>query len=261
MRSGYRFAVLAGKTLFRDLLDFIYPPFCGICGSRLIGGEKNICRPCWQSLTVIQAPFCRRCGLPLDSTASLCRVCRSRQRVFSFARSWGLFEERLQRIIHLLKYRQRKSLAGPLARMLTFIMEQDRRFDAMEAILPVPLHARKARSRGYNQSGLIALGLARRTGLPLLKNGLHRIRNTPSQSGLDLDRRAVNVQGAFRVRHPEMISGKRLILVDDVLTTGATVEACATALLEADAGEVCVLTVARTPEPEITPPGRGDTLK
>jgi len=253
MGHEVRFAAVFPRRFFGDLLDFIYPPFCGICGSRLNGGQKCICRDCWSSLTIIEPPFCRQCGLPLDLPDPLCPACRSRRRLFSFARSLGPFDERLQRIIHLLKYRHRKSLAVPLARMLASTMRQDRRFDAMEAIIPVPLHAVRARSRGYNQSELIAFRLARRTGLRLLKDSLCRKRNTPSQSGLGLIRREMNVRGAFGVKHPQTISGKRLILVDDVLTTGATVDACTEVLLQSGAEEVCVLTVARTPEPGVTP--------
>jgi ComF family protein len=161
----------------------------------------------------------------------------------------GIFDERLQGIIHLFKYRYRRSLAGPLARSLVSVMRRDRRFDAMEAILPVPLHTAKARSRGYNQSELIAVHLARTMDLELIREGLLRIRNTPSQSGLDLAQREINVRGAFAVKGPRAVAGRRLILTDDVLTTGATVDACAEALLHAGAEEVCVLTVARTPQP------------
>ena len=249
MGHGYRNWVVFFRKLSGDLLDFIYPPFCGTCGLPLKDEEKNICRNCWQTLTTIKAPFCQRCGLPLDSAGLLCPVCRVRQRRFSFARSLGPFDERFQKVIHLLKYRHRKSLAEPLARMLASSLRQERRFDAMEAILPVPLHAVKARSRGYNQSELIAAHLARRTGLRLLKGTLRRTRNTPSQSGLGLARREINVRGAFGVKDRQTISGKRLILVDDVLTTGATVDACVEVLLQAGAEEVCVLTVARTLEP------------
>ena len=253
MWSGHRFAVDRIGALLGDLLDFIYPPFCALCGCRLSAGERSVCRDCWRSLAVIEAPYCRRCGLPLNSAGSPCPACRSRRRMFSFARSFGPFDERLQQIVHLLKYRHRKSLAEPLARLLASVIERDRRFDNMEAVVPVPLHSVKARTRGYNQSELIASYLAREVGLRLLKKSLRRTRNTPSQSGLGSAQREINVRGAFAVRNPETISGKRLILVDDVLTTGATVDACVQALLQADANEVCVLTVARTPEPGISP--------
>lgn len=165
----------------------------------------------------------------------------------------GVFDERLQGIIHLFKYRHRRSLAGPLARSLVSVMRRDRRFDAMEAVVPVPLHAAKARARGYNQSELIATHLARRTGLELIRGSLLRIRNTPSQSGLALAQREINVRGAFAVKDRRAVAGRRLILADDVLTTGATVDACVQALTHAGAEEVCVLTVARTPQPGVKP--------
>ncbi len=251
MASGIRFTVGFIRALASGLLDFIYPPFCGICGQRLTDGEKNICRMCWGSLAVIEQPYCRLCGLPLDLSGPVCPVCRSRQRHFSFARSFGIFDERLQRILHLFKYRRRRSLAEPLAQMLLLVIRQDRRFEAMEAIVPVPLHSAKARARGYNQSELIAARLSRKAGINLLKDVLLRVRNTPSQSSLGLTEREKNVRDAFRVRDSKAISGKRLILLDDVLTTGATADACAGVLLKAGVKELCVLTVARTPEPRV----------
>ena len=249
MTSGIQLTTGSVRALLSDLLDFIYPPFCGICGQRLTDEEKNICRMCWRSLAVIEEPYCRRCGLPLDLPGPVCPGCRSRQRHFSFARSFGIFDERLQRILHLFKYRRRRSLAERLAQILLPVIRQDRRFETMEAIVPVPLHGTKARSRGYNQSELIASRLSRKAGFNLLNGILLRVRNTPSQSSLGLTEREKNVRDAFRVRDPKTISEMRLILLDDVLTTGATADACAGALLKAGVKEVCVLTVARTPEP------------
>jgi ComF family protein len=258
MAIGIQHLIDAIKTFSDDVIDFIYPPFCGICEQRLRRHEKNICQTCWRSLTVIEEPFCRRCGLALVSCATLCSGCRSRQRSFSFARSFGLFDENLQRIIHLFKYRRRRSLADPLAELLATMIRRDRRFQAMEVILPVPLHPLRARQRGYNQSRLMASHLARRIGLQLMANVLVRVKNTASQSNLGLAARRMNVHNAFGVRHAEAIRGRRLMLVDDVYTTGATVEACAQVLLEAGAKEVSVVTVARTPEPEDPESGRVD---
>jgi competence protein ComFC len=252
MVSAIGHGVLFLRTLLGDFLDFIYPPFCGICGHRLRGEEKNICQNCWRSLTTIEEPFCQRCGLPLDSAGPVCSICQTRQHLFSFARALGPFDKHYQRIIHLFKYRHRRSLAEPLAEVLASMVRRDRRFAAMEAIVPIPLHPAKARARGYNQSELMAARLARKTGLKLENDLLLRVKNTSSQSGLGLVERNRNVRDAFRVKDPQAISAKRLILLDDVLTTGATADACTEALLRAGVEEVCVLTVARTPEPGVS---------
>jgi ComF family protein len=236
------------RELYGDLLDFIYPPLCGLCHRHLNREEKNVCQDCWRSLPIITGPFCQRCGLPLAGADPVCMACRSRQPLFSFARSYGLFDERFQQIIHLFKYRRRKSLAGPLAELLSVVFRAEGRYHSMDAMVPIPLHPVKYRTRGYNQSELIARELSIIHGLAILDGALIRMVNTRSQSNLGWVERKNNVRGAFRVKDAGSVDGRRLILVDDVFTTGATASACAEPLLRAGAAEVSVLTVARTPE-------------
>lgn len=255
MDRGKKSSLNLLRNLLDDLLDFVYPPHCGVCGRELSGEEGIICDACWRGLKNICPPFCQKCGLPLSLPNSLCSACEERDRHFSFARSYGLFDEIFQTIIHLFKYRRKLSLAGPLSELMAETMGTDPRFSTMEVLIPVPLHPAKRRSRGYNQSELLARGLSRSIGLPLLGKALVRTVNTPTQSRLSLIERVANVGEAFRAKTPGCLRDRRIILVDDVLTTGSTVDACARALLEAGGAEVSVVTVARAAEPGYTSEG------
>jgi ComF family protein len=237
------------RRFLGDLLDFVYPPRCGVCGRELSEGEGVICDACWRSLDGICPPFCQKCGLPLPFPNNLCSSCEGRSHHFFFARSYGLFDEIFQKIIHLFKYRRKLSLAGPLSELMAKTMRTDPRFSVMEAMMPVPLHPAKRRSRGYNQSELLARDLSRTAGLPLLREALIRTVNTPSQSRLSLSERMANVGSAFWAKDSRCLQDRRIILVDDVLTTGSTADACARALLEAGAAQISVITVARAAEP------------
>jgi ComF family protein len=263
MACGTRNGLILLRGLFQDLLDFIYPPLCAVCGRAICqravcqravyqrcqgDGNNLVCPDCWRKLRTIPEPSCRRCGIPLAGTDSLCPACRSRRHLFSFACSYGLFDEVFQQIIHLFKYRRRRSLAGPLAERLAVTLRADVRFSRMDAVIPVPLHPAKRRARGFNQSELLARELSRRVGFTIIKGVLVRVINTPSQSLLGFDQRVINVRDAFRVRIPERVRERHIILLDDVITTGATADACADALLKAGAAEVSVLTVARALE-------------
>lgn len=251
---GYGIENLTGilRLLFGDLLDFVYPPHCGVCGGELNRGDGVICEACWRSLETIAPPFCQKCGLPLSSQNNLCSACEVREHMFSFARSYGLFDELFQKIIHLFKYRRKLSLTEPLSSLMTQMVKADLRFSCLEAVIPVPLHPVKRRARGFNQSELLAQNLSRAMGWPLLRGALLRAVNTPSQSKLSLKERMTNVRDAFWVKDPREVQDKRILLVDDVLTTGSTADACSSVLLAAGAIQVSVVTAARAAEPQLS---------
>ncbi len=188
-----------------------------------------------------------QCGLPFENAAplhgsGLCGLCRRGATEFDWGRSFGAYEGTLRSLIHLLKYDGMEPLARPLAARLAGLLDQAGRVDLL---VPVPLHRSRRRSRGFNQSELLAAELSRLSGRPAKAVVLRRERATESQTGLTHRQRRLNVQGAFAVRRPEAVAGQHVALVDDVITTGATAGACARALKQAGAARVVVLALAR----------------
>jgi ComF family protein len=187
--------------------------------------------------------FCSSCRTPFQNAFPLdasgrCALCRSGRRGFDAAYSFGAYEGVLRKLIHLYKYGRVRPLAKPLSDLLVRALPRDEAFDAA---VPVPLYWRRRLRRGFNQAELLARGLSRRTGIPVL-GALRRLRPTPAQAGLSNSARRQNVSQAFRARG---VQGKRILLIDDVMTTGATAASCAAALKQAGARRVSLLTVAR----------------
>jgi ComF family protein len=187
--------------------------------------------------------FCVSCRTPFQNAFPLdaegrCALCRSGLRGFDAAYSFGAYEGVLRELIHLFKYGKVRTLARPLSALLAQALPRDEAFDAA---VPVPLYWRRRLQRGFNQAELLARGLSRRTGIPVIK-ALGRVRPTPTQAGLGTSARRQNVARAFRSRS---VLGKRILLIDDVMTTGATAGACALALKQAGARRVALLTLAR----------------
>jgi ComF family protein len=190
--------------------------------------------------------FCVSCRTPFQNAFPLdaegrCGLCRTGLRGFDAAYCFGSYEGILRELIHLFKYGRIKTLAGPLGDLLGAALPRDERFDA---VTPVPLHWRRQWRRGFNQSELLARAIARRSGIRMLKT-LRRVRFTATQAGLSNTSRRRNVTAAFHCRRGLSLQGKRILLIDDVMTTGSTAAACAIALKRAGASRVALLTVAR----------------
>jgi len=177
---------------------------------------------------------------PLDEHG-VCKLCRGGLRGFDRAASFGFYEGPLRSLIHLFKYSGMKPLARPLGAFLSRAIPVDAVFDS---VVPVPLHWRKQRTRGYNQAELLAREIGRKRGVPVTK-ALRRKRPTAVQAGLAMAGRRRNVAGAFQARQPDAVRGKRILLIDDVMTTGATASACAMVLKRAGAKSVSLVTLAR----------------
>jgi ComF family protein len=222
--------------VLETLLDLVLPPRCGGCG----GLGSLYCDGCRRRTRRLEEPICGRCGAEVEHARSTCG-CRARIRRLTRLRSAAAYEGPLEKALHRFKYEGRRPLARPLALLLAERLAVDGL--AAEAITWVPLHERRHSHRGYNQAELLGRELAHLTGLPALP-GLVRVRDTPAQVGLDRLRRQANVAGAFRWEGKEL-ARRSLLLVDDVATTGATLEACAGALKASAAGAVIGFTVAR----------------
>lgn len=229
-------------------LDLIYPRICVGCGCPVGYDGHLLCGKCLLTLSVIHAPFCRHCGDPVAGHVEhdyLCSYCKRRPPSFRAARSAVRYRGAAQKLIKALKYQGMTAVADDAVPLLAAVVASFYSGVKFDAVLGVPLHHKRRRSRGYNQSALLANKLGRWLDVPSPQFVVYRRRNTPSQTGLSLAARNRNVSGAFAVRRPEWIEGRRVLLVDDVMTTGATVNACSRALVKAGAASVRVATVAR----------------
>jgi ComF family protein len=212
-------------------LDFVLPPTCGVCGT----AGSFLCARCRAALPVAAPPRCRRCWRIGDRP--VCAACRDSP--LAGARSAYVFDGGARALVHALKYDSMRALAAPMGELLADAFEADP--FPVDLVLPVPLHGRRQRRRGFNQSELLGRAVARRASLELDITSLRRVRNTAPQVQVrDPRRRAQNVQGAFRC--DERVNGRRVLLVDDVLTTGVTLRECARTLRRSGAASVWALT-------------------
>jgi ComF family protein len=231
-------------------LGFFYPEVCQICGAaRAAAADGYVCPRCWQRVRFITAPFCGRCGLPYEgdiTTSFECSNCREMELHFRTARSVVAARDVVLEVIHRYKYQRALWFEPFLADLLIRGAVPELSREEWNMIVPVPLHPAREREREFNQAERLAkcLGMAAR--IPVNKHILQRVESTRSQTLLTRQQRAANVRHAFAVSQGRSgLEGARVVLVDDVLTTGATTSACAKALLSAGAGDVCVWTVAR----------------
>ena len=226
------------------LADFVYPPFCSICRKGLGEGERIVCEACWSRMKRLPDPRCPRCGVPSAHPASGCPNCAGKVFLFEGACVLSGFDGVAKELIHLLKYREKTSVGIRLGGMLALAVEADQRMQDAEVLVPVPLHRSRARERGYNQAAIIAKGLGLAMEKPVVEQVLIRRKATATQTKLSAEERRRNLEGAFAVRDSHRVEGRRILLVDDVLTTGATLNACAQVLRAAGAIEVLAAAVA-----------------
>lgn len=230
-------------------LDVVLPRSCIPCGTPLPPGAPSaLCATCRAAMVGFPHPCCPRCGDPIGAGGVPCPACQARPPAFASARALGPYvpgppANLLAVAIQHLKYRDARALAGPLGAL----MAAHYPFPADALVAPVPLHRRRLRARGYNQALLLARTLARRRGLALAPRLLERTRPTAEQAALAAADRMRNVRGAFRLRAASRADGRVIVLVDDVLTTGATADACARTLRTGGAAAVHVYTLGRTP--------------
>jgi ComF family protein len=245
-----RAAVGQLHSALNGVLSVVLAPACAACGALLDAPTRGpVCGACWRSILPLTPPLCDRCGDSLPSWRAIsvpsqhCPRCRRARRAIDRARAIGEYDGALRAIIHALKYEGRRSLARPLAALLRQ-RGADMLIGAQYAI-PVPLHPSRIRQRGFNQ----AADLARHVGLPLC-TALARRRKTATQTGLPAGQRHRNVRDAFAItRAGRALSGSIVVLIDDVSTTGATLDACARVLKDAGVTEVRALTAARVVAP------------
>jgi len=225
------------NALLKSAIMFLYPAQCRHCGESLDPSDGHyICKSCWQEVKFIEKPYCETCGRPLDPRAALPDVIPSCNRcpenaLLRKARSAAVYNSPAGTAIQLLKYQGKSVMAEPLADLMVQAMPMFFGMEDYDCIVPVPLHKKRRRKRGYNQVELIGEVLSSRTGIPMKTHCLIKTVNTPPQVGLSYQERQRNVRGYFDVVNPADLSGKRILLIDDVLTTGATVTESARMLM------------------------------
>jgi len=230
-------SLLTGQ-LQEKLVDFFFPRRCVGCGK----SGDFLCVGCSQRLPRLLKPFCQKCGKP-ESSGGLCPACWGQETAIDGIRSVFRFEGIIRQAIHELKYRNLKAISGRLATLMARYLRDNPVHG--EVLVPVPLHLRRLRERGYNQSSLLARELGKLIVLPVVDDGLHRLKDSlPQARTTTVEERRRNVTNAFACRD-DVLSGRSVILIDDVCTSGATLEACAKAVKSAGAVSVWGLTLAR----------------
>ncbi len=258
LRQGKLFNWLAEA---RDAFAAVcFPAPCRLCGELLARATLlPLCETCLGSFQPLPEKVCEVCGLPLEALSSsgaeslLCAVCREDYFSFDRARSFAVYDGLLVKAVVLLKFEPLAPLGKWFADRLAELVERNRELLAADVVVPVPLHRDRLRERGYNQAELIARPLARRLRLPCRSVLLVRTRPRPDKLHLTLEERWSSVRGAFAARPGSQVDNQRVLLVDDVMTTGATVDACAKALRDAGAKSVVSLTVARAARHALPP--------
>jgi ComF family protein len=245
-------ARLVLRRLGLAALDAVLPPHCLTCDAA-VDAQGSLCGACFGTLSFVTAPLCARCGVPFPHAGAgpVCPGCDARPPAFEAARAALRYDDGARRLVLPFKHADRPELAGPLARHMA--RAGAALLARAEVVAPVPLHWRRLLSRRYNQAALLAGRLARQAGLPHVPDLLRRTRPTPPLGDLGAAARAALLEDAFAVsrRGGARIAGRRVLLVDDVMTSGATADACARALLAAGAAAVDVLAAARVPDPRL----------
>ncbi len=230
-------------------LGLVFPETCQLCkNGRAKARDGYVCSECWAQVRFIRPPFCERCGRPYTgdlTTSFVCSNCSGMELHFSSARSAVVAKSVVLEAIHRFKYQHALWFEKFLADLLVRVAATELKRENWDFIVPVPLHPLKLREREFNQAERLATHLGRAVNIPLAKKSLRRTAPTVTQTLLTREQRAANMKNAFAVPPGVRLDGKRIVLVDDIFTTGATTSAGAQALLQAGAADVCVWTVAR----------------
>lgn len=241
------------------LVTFIYPAACRECGN-LIGIDRvpYICDDCWEKIECLEPPWCERCGIPaydqdalVLNSPPICSECLANPPSYGKLRAAAFYEPTVREAIHLLKYGRKRALAKHLVQLMQHRLPCDLSGEDYDMLLPIPLHKRRYRKRGFNQSELFAAGVSSIWSVPVRKDILLRVRNTVALSTLNSQaERVETITGAFDLRAPEAVQGKRILLIDDIFTTGTTIDEAVRILRPANPSTIDVLVLCRARAPD-----------
>jgi len=238
------------RNLGLGLLDLLLPPRCHICKKPVKTAETlHICSDCQTTLPFITSPACSVCGIPMAGAGEdhPCSRCMITPPPYRAARAALRYEGNCRDLIHAFKYQYKSHLRRPLGLLMARHLRPFAETIRPDLLVPVPLHVSRLRQRGFNQSVLLGEILSREWQIPLLRQGLLRIRATVPQVELNRDQRLENLRGAFTVKESPAIANRRIMLVDDVFTTGSTLRECASILISGGCREVSAVTIAHAP--------------
>ena len=231
--------------IFETAIIFLYPAKCRVCETLLeVTSLRYICANCWQDIQFFEPPWCDICGKP--DIDGVCDECAVSPPPYGKLRSIALYQTTLQQAIHLFKFEKKKVFAQHLIQLINARIPADCAIADYDFILPVPIHKVRLWERGFNQSMLLAKGIAQVADVPVLTDALVRHRHTVAQSSLGMEARQHNIVGAFKIRKPDVIHNKRILIIDDVFTTGATVREVVNELRKGNPAKLDVLTLSRT---------------
>ena len=234
------------RSMGNVLLNLIYPLRCPLCRRFLdASGGGYFCPRCSAKIKMLTPSTCRGCAKPFFEKESFCLECRDRKFYYEKVVAAAIYDGVIRRSIHLLKYARKTALAKPLGALLTERVSRLDRVDQIDLAMPVPLHKRQLRRRGFNQAEILSRSCGQRLAIPVSTGNLIKTKSTLSQSVLKRDERFKNIEGAFLVKKPSDIKGKNILLIDDVLTTGATLNECARTLKRAGAEKIIAMAIAR----------------
>ena len=234
------------RMVARSVLDFALPPRCPVCGI-IVTEPHSFCTDCWRQVEFLGNSGCKVCGLPLEGTEiDECGACLAQPPRIARSRAAVAYDDLSRGLAIRLKYGRKVAVARTMARYMAPLVGAD---NEPRLLVPVPLHRTRLWARGFNQSALVAGELSRRLGIAADLFALSRTRRTPPLKGMTQSQRRKTVAGAFRVRNKDKVAGRTIILVDDVLTTGSTADACARALERAGAARVELISWARVVRP------------
>ncbi len=245
------------KGAFQNLIGLVFPSRCVICESPLDPLQKSpLCIEHSREIRPVKPPACSKCGRKMYGETVeelICAKCRATTVHYDTGYSAYIYADPLKELIHLFKYGKRRYLRFYLGELLVGYLRERGDLSGYDAIVPVPLHWRRHWSRGFNQAADLGKALSKGLGIPIMKKNLRRVRNTRPQVWTDPKEREDNIKNAFEVRCPERMAGKKLILLDDVITTGATLNECARVLKRAGASIVTIVTLAHASDVQQEP--------
>ncbi|MFN3966235.1 MAG: ComF family protein [Endomicrobiia bacterium] len=237
------------KKIFNKFIDFLFPKTCVFCGDFILSDEpsKYLCLPCYQKIKFIESSVCQKCGVPVNSNQRYCDRCsKEGQKIYyDFLRGIVYFEEPIKKCIHMLKYQGKEYLGKFLSEFFIQYIQKNNYLLNVDLLVPVPIHWTRKLKRGFNQSELLSRPIAEKFNIKYEHKNLFRKKRTKPQVKLNREERLSNINEAFAIRNSNYFTGKSILIIDDVSTTGETINQCAKVLRMAGAKNIFGLTLAR----------------